>query len=587
MNFCRQSAAASTPGGLQTSSKSTTGRAPLRLSGRDKSSTRSLFYKREFFSGLGWAIIRVQDNLRGVFAPSEIGRFLPLKVFRNEIMRGPSVTRRTSSKPLFLPVRTCPDKPDKNLDFLLTESWAADATYGHGGLPLVAVMTGMSTEKTLRPPRSQQGRARTYVPRAIRRAAQSANDYAHTERAADEPRSARACSPTQMRLAPTPMMEIEKPMLPWIVPGIHERGKEPATHAPHMHASGSRFSPSLPSPISDPIGLAASKFHLLLQGAQRSRRVRGAHWLVALMRTTQEYAWWQLIVAGGMRFVSICVSFNGGSIDSLVFALGALLVVIQLLSVRNELYLNVFEITVTTLFSFLSAALAWTGVFCYSAVASSSVALILPVNSSFSGFSSFCTYTYTDRGSSSSAAHVPQHRLGLRAEAYEKMTGKTIVGSTDYACSVSHDAGGPWWQRTPSLYWAFLTVPTYSLFLSMRNHAPWQHRDIWGQTDNTAAVGAFAVGTVANVYARFFTGNAFAIMITGILFQLPSGLGNGGLLTYASEKTVGNSSSYLSGFQTALQLISVAIGLTVGLGISLVIAHPIQSRRRAGGVFSL
>jgi uncharacterized membrane protein YjjB (DUF3815 family) len=77
------------------------------------------------------------------------------------------------------------------------------------------------------------------------------------------------------------------------------------------------------------------------------------------------------------------------------------------------------------------------------------------------------------------------------------------------------------------------------------------------------------------------------VQITGILFQVPSGLGKGGLLTYASEKTAGSSTSYLSGFQTALQLISVAIGLTVGLGISLALVHPIQSRRRAGGVFSL
>lgn len=76
-------------------------------------------------------------------------------------------------------------------------------------------------------------------------------------------------------------------------------------------------------------------------------------------------------------------------------------------------------------------------------------------------------------------------------------------------------------------------------------------------------------------------------MITGILFQLPSGLGNGGLLTFAEQTTSGQSSSYLSGFQTALQLISVSIGLTVGLGISLVLVHPIQSKRRQAGVFSL
>lgn len=115
---------------------------------------------------------------------------------------------------------------------------------------------------------------------------------------------------------------------------------------------------------------------------------------------------------------------------------------------------------------------------------------------------------------------------------------------------------------------------------------------------------AFAVGFLSNIYGRFFDGNAFVVMvgfffflqgyqgklprqITGILFQVPSGLGSGGLLNYVSDQTSGSSSSYVSGFQTALQLISVAIGLTVGLGISLVVVHPVLSRRRASGLFSL
>jgi hypothetical protein len=110
----------------------------------------------------------------------------------------------------------------------------------------------------------------------------------------------------------------------------------------------------------------------------------------------------QLIFFGGMASASICsVSFNGSLVDSLIsFPLGALLVSVQILSVRNELYSNVFEyvaifllpipfvtarhrITIATLLSFLSGALAQTHKFCYSAVASSSVVLILPVGNSF------------------------------------------------------------------------------------------------------------------------------------------------------------------------------------------------------------
>jgi uncharacterized membrane protein YjjP (DUF1212 family) len=67
--------------------------------------------------------------------------------------------------------------------------------------------------------------------------------------------------------------------------------------------------------------------------------------LDVLMLSKPLYSPLQLIFFGGMASASICsVSFNGSFIDSLVsFPLGALLVTVQTLSVRNELYSNVFE----------------------------------------------------------------------------------------------------------------------------------------------------------------------------------------------------------------------------------------------------
>ncbi|KAJ7872010.1 hypothetical protein B0H14DRAFT_3439228 [Mycena olivaceomarginata] len=115
--------------------------------------------------------------------------------------------------------------------------------------------------------------------------------------------------------------------------------------------------------------------------------------------------------------------------------------------------------TVAKLFSFLSAALASTGFFCYFGVASNSVVLILP------GF----IVLWIPRD------HVTQYHLGVTAHV---LRGRTIIGSTHYACSVSHDANGPWWPRTKSLYWAFLTVPIYSLFLSMRNQVPGWNKEM-------------------------------------------------------------------------------------------------------------
>ncbi|KAG2071228.1 DUF1212-domain-containing protein [Suillus decipiens] len=336
--------------------------------------------------------------------------------------------------------------------------------------------------------------------------------------------------------------------------------------------------------------------------------------LDTLMRKKPIYSFPQLIFLGGMCSSSICsVSFNGSFIDTLVsFPLGALLVTIQLLSVRNELYGNVFEITVATLLSFLSAALASTRRICYEAVASSSVVLILPGFIVLNGSLEISSRSLIAGSVRLCYALMYSLFLGfglaIGAELYQAMLGKPLVGGTDYMCSSSHDPKGGWWQRTPSLWWAFLSVPCYSLFLSLRFGAVFGRRELFllvaiscigwvtnhfvgtkfpNQSDMSAAVGAFAVGLVSNLYGRFFEGNAFVVMITGILFQLPSGLGSGGLFNFVVDQTSGSSSSYLSGFNTALQLISTSVGLTVGLGISLVLVHPVQSKRRAAGMFSL
>ncbi|KAK7053318.1 pheromone-regulated protein prm10 [Paramarasmius palmivorus] len=332
-----------------------------------------------------------------------------------------------------------------------------------------------------------------------------------------------------------------------------------------------------------------------------------------LMRKPQLYNWWQSMLIGGFCSAAICsVSFAGSFIDCVaVFPLGMLLVAIQILSVRNELYSNVFEITVATLFSFLSGALASTGKICYSALASASVVLILPGFIVLSGALEVLSRNIVSGSVRMCYAVVYCLFLGfglaMGAEAYKKITGQQVVGLSDTTCAYSHSSD-VWWRSDVGPYWAFLTVPMFSLFLTMRNQqrlfrkempitiaiacAGWVTNHFVGrvfvnQNDVSAAVGAFAVGFVANMYGRFLKGNAFVIMITGILFQVPSGLGNNGLLVFVSQQSAGSSESYLSGFQTALQLIAVAIGLTVGLGISLFLAYPIQSRRRAGGVFSL
>jgi hypothetical protein len=87
--------------------------------------------------------------------------------------------------------------------------------------------------------------------------------------------------------------------------------------------------------------------------------------------------------------------------------------------------------------------------------------------------------------------------LAIGAEVYEKMTGLSIFAPEDYQCAQSH-SDAPWFRKTPSHYWgealfslnhfsaelttrqAFLTVPMFSLFLSLRNQAPWYRKELVG-----------------------------------------------------------------------------------------------------------
>ncbi|KAF9034672.1 DUF1212-domain-containing protein [Hymenopellis radicata] len=207
--------------------------------------------------------------------------------------------------------------------------------------------------------------------------------------------------------------------------------------------------------------------------------------LTELMKKDKIYPWWALMMIGGMCSSSICtVSFNGSFIDAVaVYPLGALLVGLQLLSVRNELYSNVFEIVVAGLFSFLAAGMAASRKLCYSAIASSSVVLILP------GFIILCgSLELMSRNLVSGSVRMFYavvyalflgFGLAMGAEAYQKITSREIVGITDYTCAESHDPEGAWWQVTPSTWWAFLTVPMFSAFLSLRNFIPFKRKEFF------------------------------------------------------------------------------------------------------------
>ncbi|CAK9784668.1 DUF1212-domain-containing protein [Cutaneotrichosporon oleaginosum] len=346
--------------------------------------------------------------------------------------------------------------------------------------------------------------------------------------------------------------------------------------------------------------------------------------LDGLMTSKPLYSRWQTVVISMMCSAFIVVpAFYGSFIDALMCAvLGGLLAVVQMLAVMNDMFSNVFEIVIATLISFIAAVLSDTNKFCYTALVSGGVVLILPGFIVLTGALELASRNITAGSVRIGYAVIYSLFLGfgisMGGEIYFKIRHRGVKNAADYTCAATHVPGAPWYMAEPSGYWYYLCVPMYSLCLSLRNGQPilrketlvmmavgsagWSANHFTGpvfrnRSDITSAIGSFCVGIIGNLYGRFFSnGASFPVMVTGILMQLPSGLSQGGLFSFAAEGqkisesngTSGTTTTqYSQGFQVAEQLVSVAIGLTVGLFVAAVVTHPLGGgRRRGAGIFS-
>ncbi|CAO1625358.1 unnamed protein product [Jaminaea pallidilutea] len=333
-----------------------------------------------------------------------------------------------------------------------------------------------------------------------------------------------------------------------------------------------------------------------------------------LMRRKPLIGRWPMVIIGGFCSAFIApgpMGFNGSFIDAVMaFPLGAFLVWSQSV-ITTELFSNVFEIVFASLNSFIASAVASTGIFCYAGVVSGAIVLILPGFIVLSGSLELQSKNLV-------AGSV---RL-VYAIIYSLFLGFGIsIGSSFWAlfagadnsrsvptCDSIHDET-IWYRSNVPLIYALLTVPMYSTCLSLRNQAKVNRKEFpamvliacagWatnhfastaaalsGRQDITSALGSLAVGLLSNLYGRVFDGRSYVVAVTGVLYQLPSGLSNGGLLNFASTSTNGQD-NFSSGFTVAQSLVEVALGLTVGLFTSTIIAYALGGRKqRLGGLFS-
>ncbi|TIB74712.1 hypothetical protein E3Q24_00415 [Wallemia mellicola] len=320
-----------------------------------------------------------------------------------------------------------------------------------------------------------------------------------------------------------------------------------------------------------------------------------------------------IVIAGFCSAFITPFAFNGSLIDACLAApLGMFLVAVQQIAVKNDLFTNIFEISMAAMNSFLAASLAQTHKVCYSAVASGSVVLILP------GYIILCgALEMSARNIIAGSVRMFYAiifssflavGMSIGFQFFKLVTNQwnnEDTAADDFSCNAAHPDGAPFYQQQIDPYWYILCVPVYAIFISLRNKASIKSRElplmviiaICGYTVNyfvkqrisrvdlSSAVGSFTVGLIGNLWGKFTTSRpAFTMTASGIMLLLPTGLSDGGILSVARTNSTDNSSL---GLGTSGSLIQAAIGLTVGLFAAAVVAHPFGgTKRRRAAIFS-
>ena len=339
--------------------------------------------------------------------------------------------------------------------------------------------------------------------------------------------------------------------------------------------------------------------------------------LTELMQRKPRYPKWALVLLYGLGSAAVGpFAFAARPIDMpIIFVLGCCVGFMQhVLAPISALYSNVFEVTAAMLVSFLARAFGSIilpghsePLFCYSSIAESSIALILP------GFgvltSSLELQSHQIIAGSIRLVYTIIYSLFL---GYGVTVGTTIYGAMDSKATRQTTCSneGIWGSDYAS---HFPFVALYCFIAAIINQSKWKHtpmmvligtcgyvtnyfstKKLGSSSEVANTVGAFTIGLLANLYSRLWHGNAVTVTIPGIFCLVPSGLASSGSIMSAIEYSdaVKNGTANTSGGSSGSSLTSLgygmietAIGITVGLFISALIVYPYGKRRT--GLFSL
>ncbi|PMD44967.1 DUF1212-domain-containing protein [Hyaloscypha variabilis F] len=342
-----------------------------------------------------------------------------------------------------------------------------------------------------------------------------------------------------------------------------------------------------------------------------------------IIASKQKYNKWILVFVYGFASATVApFAFEARLIDlPIAYILGCILGFLQLIAApKSDLYSNVFEISAAVITSFLARAfgsIRGGNLFCFSALAQSSIALILP------GYMVLCGSLELQ-----SRSMVAGSVRMVYAIIYSLFLGFGItIGTAFYGLLDANATSATTCTNPIGQYYKWLFVPAFTLCLCIINQAKWKQTPVMlfisfaGYVVNffsakkfssspqiSSTLGALAVGVLGNLYSRMRHGVAAAALLPAIFVQVPSGLAASGSLLagLSSADQITNTTLYANGtakingtssvsvtstadlntivFNVGYSMIQVAIGITVGLFLSALIIYPLGKRR--SGLFS-
>ncbi|KAK4634629.1 Pheromone-regulated membrane protein 10 [Fulvia fulva] len=216
---------------------------------------------------------------------------------------------------------------------------------------------------------------------------------------------------------------------------------------------------------------------------------------------------------------AVCVgpfAFGARLIDlPIAFFLGCILGFLQLyVAPASDLYANVFEISAAVITSFLARAfgsIRGGDLFCFSALAQSSIALILP------GYTVLCASLELQ-----SRSIVAGSVRMVYAIIYSLFLGFGItIGTAIYGIMDKNATSETTCRNQVPEYWFFFFVPGFTMCLIIINQAKWKQAPVMmiiafagyvvnyfsarrfsGNTQVSNTLGALAIGVLANLYSR-------------------------------------------------------------------------------------